>query len=300
MSYNYGGDVVHPYLGRVVLKKLDGGGPVSVGTQVVIPHAAAMPRNPQNISYYTGVNSSAYVSGDNQGKKTPSCTITTVANAAFLTAANLNSLIMYISTGSYSATNDKGNTDTWSILLDDLYNPLVYDGAKCASIQLRQQSTGGPIAISLAFLCQYGDSENDGSLYPLTTFTSSSIEAGQIMDVTQVSWASTADKVQSLDVNLVRPQGYVFYDDGTRYAAGIASGMFGGDLTISQSTKYSTTPTTGFTLNIGTTGNGISCAGLTKLNEYVQDLTMAPRTRVSQYSLYDSTNGGNPFTITAL
>jgi hypothetical protein len=120
------------------------------------------------------------------------------------------------------------------------------------------------------------------------------------MDVTQVQYAGTADLVQSLAVDLVRPQGYVMYDDGTFFANGIASGMFGGDVTISQSTKYTATPGTSVTINIGSVGNGISCAGLVLLNEFIQDMTMAPRTRVSQYSLYDSVSGGNPFVITAL
>ena len=292
MVYDYGGSVVHPYLGRIVLKKLNGSGAVSVGTQIVVPHAAAMPRNPVNNSYYTGVNSSGFTSGNNEGKRTPSCTITTLAQNSFLTANNINSFIMTL--------NGNGDTDTWSILLDDLYNPLVYDGAKCASIQIRQQSMGGPIALSMAFLCQYGDSQNPGTLYPLTTFSSTTIQAGQTMDVTQVQYAGTADLVQSLAVDLVRPQGYVMYDDGTFFANGIASGMFGGDVTISQSTKYTATPGTSITINIGSTGNGISCAGLVLLNEFIQDMTMAPRTRVSQYSLYDSASGGNPFVITAL
>jgi len=159
---------------------------------------------------------------------------------------------------------------------------------------------GGPIALSMAFLCQYGDSQNPGTLYPLTTFSSTTIQAGQTMDVTQVQYAGTADFVQSLAVDLVRPQGYVMYDDGTFFANGIASGMFGGDVTISQSTKYTATPGTSVTINIGSVGNGISCAGLVLLNEFIQDMTMAPRTRFSQYSLYDSVSGGNPFVITAL
>src|SRR5580658_1844517 len=91
----YGGNVVKPFLGRVVLKKLSGAGPVAAGTQITIPHASAQPRNPMNISYLMGINSTGFPSGDVQGKRTPSCTITTVVKtSSYFTANLMNSLIL--------------------------------------------------------------------------------------------------------------------------------------------------------------------------------------------------------------
>ena len=293
MTYDYGGSVIHPYLGQIMLKKIAGSGAVTVGTQINIPHAAAMPRNPVNNSYYTGINSSAYTSGNNEGKRTPSVTITTVAQASWFTAANINSLIMTL--------DSYGNTDTWGIGLYDGNTTRVYDGAKCAQIQIRQQATGGPISVSIAFLCQYGDSQNPQTLYTQTSFTPPSVPpAGQVFDLTQVGWTTTANLIQSFALNIVRPQGYVMYDDGTFFAAGIASGMFGGDLTVTQSVLNTEYISSGFTLNIGAVGtSGISCAGLTLLDEAVTDVTMSPEMIVSQYSLYDQSAGGNPFVITS-
>jgi hypothetical protein len=255
----YGGSVVKPYLGRIVMIKLAGAGPLAVGAIVVIPYASAFPRNPKNNSYLTGVNSAGAVSGDVPGKKSPSLTLTTVVKtASFFTAAFLNSLIL--------ATDANGDTDTWAILLDDKYLPLVYDGSKCAGVRLQQISQGGPMALSLAFVSVYGDSENPGTVFPATTFTATSVDAGQATDVSKITYGGTADLVAMLDLNLVRPQGHVFYDDGTLFPAGVASGIFAGSAEITQSLKFASSWGTSGTVKIGTVGAGVNIALLAKLD----------------------------------
>ena len=289
----YGGNVVKPFLGRVVLKKLSGAGPVSVGTQIVIPHASALPRNPLNTTYLTGINSSGFTSGDVQGKRTPSCTLSTVVKtASFFTASFLNSLIM--------ATDGNGDTDVWAILLDDTYAPDVYDGAKCAGVQIRQFAHGGPIAVSMAFLAMYGDNENPGTAFAATGFTSSVVDPGTVTDVTKVQYGGTADLVQSLAIDLTRPQAYVFYDDGTPFPAGIASGVFTGSMTLTQSVKYAASWNSSGTVNIGTTGAGVALTAQVNRQEDVKDFTGNNRSIVRTYMLYDAATGGSPLAVTAL
>jgi hypothetical protein len=297
MTYSgYGGSVVKPFYGRVVFKKIYGSGPFTLGSQVVIPFASAQPRNPRNIAYLTGVNASGYVTGDVPGRRTPSLTVSTVLKQSFMTAALFNSLLM--------AVDANGDTDVWAILLDDLFQPETYDGAKCAGIQLQQSAQGGPIGMTMGFISQYGwvdgANENTGALYGPTTFTSTSTDAGEAEDVTKVSWAGTADLVSGFSMNLVRPQNYIFYDDQTLSPSGVASGMFTGNLTTVQSTKYSVTPGTSATLNIGIATHGLACSILVKKDGDIRDFNMANRMQASTYTLYDSGAGGNPLVIAAL
>ena len=288
----YGGNVVKPFLGRVALKKLSGAGPVTVGTQITIPHASAQPRNPTNVSYLTGINSSGYPSGNVAGKRTPSCTITTVVKtSSFFTANLLNSLILLI--------DANGDSDVWAILLDDLYAADVYDGAKCAGVHLRQFAKGGPMALSLAFVSMYGDNENSGAIFPATTFTSSSGDPGPITDVTKVTYGGTADLVQSFSMDLMRPQSYVFYDDGTLYPAGVATGVFTGSMTLTQSVKYAASWGSSGSIEIGQTGAGIAITADLSLKQDVKDFKADSRTVVRSYQLFDS-GGGAPVTVIAM
>jgi hypothetical protein len=292
----YGGNVVKPFYGRVVFKKIFGSGPFSTGTQIVIPFASAGPRNPRNIQYLTGVNASGFVTGDVPGRRTPSVTVSTVLKQSFLTADFLNSLIMSV--------DSNGDTDVWAVLLDDGFQPETYDGAKCAGIQLQQSAQGGPIGMTIGMISQYGwvngANENTGALFPATTFTSTTTDAGQAEDVTKVNWSGTADLVSGFSCNLVRPQSYIFYDDQTLSPSGVASGMFTGNLTTVQSTKYTVTPGTSATLDIGITGFGISCDILVNKDNDVREFTMANRMQQSTFTLFDVSAGGNPFTISAL
>lgn len=288
----YGGNVVKPFLGRIALKKLAGAGPIAAGTQVTIPHASAQPRNPLNTTYLSGINSSGYASGDVAGKRTPSCTIATVVKASsFFSADLLNSLIL--------ATDSNGDTDVWAILLDDLYSADVYDGAKCAGVHLRQFAKGGPMALTLAFVSMYGDSENPGTLFSNTTFSGSSGDAGPITDVTKVTYNGTADLVQSFSMDLIRPQSYIFYDDGTPFPAGIASGVFNGAMALTQSVKYALSWSTTGSVHIGQTGAGVAITADVSRKQDVRDFKGDSRTAVRTYQLYDS-GGGRPVTVTAL
>jgi len=289
----YGGNVVKPFLGRVVIKKLSGPGPVDAGTQITIPHASAQPRNPMNVTYLSGINSSGYISGDVAGKRTPSCTVTTVVKtSSFFTANLLNSLIL--------STDSNGDTDVWAVLLDDLYDPDVYDGAKCSGVHLRQFARGGAMAVSISFISMYGDNENPGTIFSGTTFTSSSVDPGPITDVTKISYGGTADLVQSFSMDLLRPQSYIFYDDGTQFPAGVASGVFNGSMTLTQSVRYSESWISSGSINIGQTGAGVAITADVNLKQDVKDFKADSRTIVRTYQLYDSAGGGAPVTVSAM
>ncbi len=288
----YGGGVVKPYLGRVVLKKLAGAGPVATGTQIVAPHAAARPRNPSNTVYLTGINSAGYPSGSVAGKRTPSCVITTVVKTSSFFSANLvNSLILAVDGG--------GNTDVWSILLDDLYQPAIYDGAKCVLFRLQQSARGGAMNLTLGFNAMYGDSENPGTLFTPTVFSSGAGDPGQVTDVTKVSLAGEADLVQGFTLELRRPQSWVNYDDGGLFPAGISSGVLTGTLTLTQGVKFSATWGSSAAINIGQTGAGVSISaalsGIQDVREFQQD----SRTVVRSFQLFNP-SGAAPISVSAL
>jgi len=288
----YGGKVVKPFLGRIVLKKLAGSGPLAVGTLVVIAHGAAFGRDPENNAYFTGVNGSGSVSGDAPGKYTPSLTISAVLKANFWTANFVASAIL--------ATDANGDSDTWAILLDDGFGTEVYDGAKFAGLRVQSNAQGGGKVLTLAALAMYGPGKNDGSIFAATTFASTSVPGGQVLDVTKTTYGGTADLVAGVDVNFVRPQGYVYYEDNTRHPLGIASGIFTGSAMITQSLKYASSWNTSGTLNIGSTGAGVSMAFLVKRDEDVSDMTIANRYKQRTYSLYDSSTGGMPVAVSAM
>lgn len=292
MPVDYGGSVVKPYLGRIVLKKIAGAGPLAVGTQIVIAHGSAYPRDPENNAYFSGVNGSGAVSGDAPGKFTPSMTISAILKLNMWTASIVSSLIL--------ATDAAGDSDVWAILLDDAFDPGVYDGCKFAALRIQQVAQGGGIALTLAALCMYGKNKNPGTLFPATTFTSTSVPGGQVIDVTKVAYGGTADLVNSIDINFVRPQAHVFYDDTTRHPLGITSGIFTGSATIVQSLKYASSWNTSGTLQIGSTGAGVSLAFLVKRDEDIDDMTIANRYRQRIYSLYDSSTGGMPVAASAM
>lgn len=288
----YGGNAVKPFLGRIVLKKLAGVGPIAVGSQITIPHAAAQPRNPTNTTYLAGISGSAYLSGDVAGKRTPRCTITSVVKtSSFFTADLINSLML--------TTSGTGDTDVWAILLDDLYSPMVYDGAKCAAFKLQQQARGGPMAITLSFVSMYGDSENTGVIFSPTTFTSTTTDAGPITDVTKVSFEGSADLTLGFSLELTRPQSYVFYDDGTLYPAGISSGLLTGAATLTQSVKYSSSWESAGAINIGQTGAGLAISLNLSSRQDVREFKLDTRTVVRRYALYNS-GGGAPISVTSL
>jgi hypothetical protein len=215
-----------------------------------------------------------------------------VKTSSFFTANLLNSLIL--------STDSNGDTDVWSVLLDDLYLADVYDGAKCAGVHLRQFAKGGPMAVSLSFVSMYGDNENPGTIFSGTTFSSSTTDPGPVTDVTKITYGGTADLVQSFSMDLLRPQSYVFYDDGTQFPAGVASGVFTGVMTLTQSVKYSASWGSSGSISIGQTGAGVAITADVSLKQDVKDFKADSRTIVRSYQLYNSASGGAPVAITAM
>jgi hypothetical protein len=288
----YGGNVVKPFLGRIVLRKLAGAGPLAAGAQVALAHAGASPRNPTNSTLLTGISGRDFPAGVVAGKRSPGVAITTVVRAsADFTADLFNSLIL--------STDAGGDTDVWSILLDDLHTQEVWDGARCAGLQLRQTSRGGPVAMRLTFSCMYGESENPGTVYPITTFSPGVASAGPATDVTRVSFGGSADLVAGFSLDLKRPQTHVYYDDGTMFPAGVASGPLTGQVSITQSVKRSTAWADVGQVQFGGSGAGVALSFQLDLKEDVRDFQLENRMSVRSYQLL-SRDGSPPITASAL
>jgi len=277
------------YLGSVILKKTAGSGSVTVGTQFVIPSAMISANNPVNTSFPALINSDSSIRNATLGKRTPNITITTMLKASFCSSALFNSLLF---------TSDANHdTDTYAVILvDGEGNVRQFLGSKCAGISIACQGIGGPISIQFSFLSQYGD--NDGSA---VTYTAATPDPGYLTPVSLVDFNSTADGVTAFSINLLRAQGYVFYLDGTLFSAYVASGMFSGSLTLSQSPRATTVPTTGCTIKLGTAGSGIQVASALVLNAFKRDMAASLGSISNSYSLVDlSTSGtGVPCVITS-
>lgn len=282
--------VSRDFLGWAAIKKLEGSGPISTGTQVNIPAALVSPRNPENISIGSVINAANYPTVSIRGKKAPVITVQAPIKANWFSANLLNSLVMSL--------DSCYNTDLWSVAVaPDTGTPRVWDDCRCTSVSLSQDSVGGQINCTMQFVSIYGENEKTT---PTTFIAPSAPSSGSLVDVAHVDFNSTADFVKSWSLILSRDQTYVYEIDGTYYAAGIASGMFGGSLTLTQSPRATTVPSTSFTVRIYTAGDvpsgtkvTIACTGL--LLDTIRDHTPGLGFYIRSYALVSM--GGVPVTI---
>jgi hypothetical protein len=279
------------FRGWVALVKTDGLAEPANGTQTLIPATEAWPRNPLNRSRPGVINAAAYPSVEVPGKRTPSVRIATLAKPTWFTAGLLNSLI-----NSLNAANGTYQTDGYAVGLCNVFETRVYDVCRCERIVIGQKTAGAPIDVTLDFRCIYGDSEAPSP----TEFRTPSTDAGQLIGVSAIDWAGTADQVQSWKLTLSRVQRWIAYEDGTLYCAEVASGGFSASLVLVQSPTYNVSPTTAATLNLGSTGAGVGFSMLLSGDGDAQPQTLEFGRKQRTYTAIDLSAGGNPVTISAL
>lgn len=275
------------WVGNVLLKQTS----PSVGSQILIPSAHVLSRNPENKQRPEVVNAGAYPSVEALGKKTPTVRIVAYAKASWFTAALLNALLNDLNT-----TNLTYQTPGFAIGLITPFESRVFDICRCEQVVISQQATGGPLTVTMDFKAVYGDSEAPTP----TTFASASPDAGQLFNLSQVGFADTADQVRSWILTLMRVQKWVAFDDSTIYCADIASGGFGGTLVLEQSSTYNVSPTTAATINIGVTGAGVGFSMLLSYDGKNQPMTTDIGTKVRSFAAIDLSAGGNPVSVSAL
>lgn len=273
------------FLGWASIKKLSGDSTgVSAGTQINIPSALVMPRNPNNVGYMPSINAQNSVSLKVVGKKTPSVALSTYVKSTWFTAGLLKSLILDI--------DSDYDTDVYSLGVNDGTTTRVWDSMRCNSITLSQAAEGGPISCDIGFTAIYGENE---AAVP-TTYTTATGDCGSLVDVAHVDFGAsgsvTADYVKGWTLSIIRPQGYVFEIDGTLYAADTISGMLGGALTLTQSPNATVSPSAAATIRIFTagavpSGTGVKLDMVTSLDEYIRDHRPTFGTTVRSYTLID-------------
>lgn len=309
-----GVNVTHPFLGKIVLQKISGSGPMIAAAKVLVPTAKASPSNPLNNSYPGAVNASAFPSLKVYGKRSASVGLTANVKASWLNATLIESLLL--------ATDTAGQTDYFSVLLDDNYNPRSYDYSRCTHLSLYQSGSGGPVMCEMGFLTRFGDNElhwliaNGGVLpdgetvvdVPLSGYTGFAPDAGLLDDVSTVDFGSpsTASLVRSWRLNLLRGQGYADFQDGSPWPKDIATGMFGGTLMIEQSpVAGAIVPGTTMTIRLHTRfigsvsypkGLSINLALSQDTQQMDEDISMGNMVRT--YTLADLASGGCPVTVT--
>jgi hypothetical protein len=279
------------FRGWVALVKTSGLADPAVGTQTLLPATEAWPRNPLNKSRPAVIDAAAYPGVEALGKRTPSVRIATLAKPTWFTAALLNSLV-----NSLNAANGTYQTDGYAIGLCNVFQTRVYDVCRCERIVVAQPAAGAPIEVTLDFRCLYGDGEAPSP----TAFAVPSTDAGQLMGVSAVDWAGTADQVQSWKLTLNRVQRWIAYEDGTLYCADVASGGFSASLVLVQSPTCNVSPSASATLNLGSTGAGVGFSMLLSADGDQQPQTLEFGRKRRAFTAIDLAAGGNPVTISPL
>lgn len=286
------------FLGLVALTRT---APTADTVPTYLPSSVARPRNPLNNTYLPVIDRTGYPSIYVQGAKTPDIAVAAYIDVTTWTiAAMLNDLIVVP-----AASDPNLDTVTWSV---GLYQAIAgswrsYDGCKCARIDLDGDARGGPIRCVMHFNSIYGDNEAStpkfSGTFPASVPTTAQYH-GPLSGTGKVSFTG-ADQVYSWRLTLVRGQAQQKFQDGTPYAADIASGGFSGVLTLEQSPTASTVSSTSLTLKINSAtagvGTNLNVALALNLDEYVQEKTTGIGSMVHTYSLIDVTAGGNPCVV---
>ena len=128
---------VQDYLGYAVAKKISGAGPVTVGTQVLIPFSLFATNNPTNVAYPLLVNVDASISNDVAGIRGAQIAIQAPVKSSWWSAALLNSWL--------------SSTDFWAFGVSDGTTVRTIDQAQCAGITISTSASGGAPSVELAF-----------------------------------------------------------------------------------------------------------------------------------------------------
>lgn len=285
-------------VGYVLMKKTAGGATPAVGTQLLIPVIATQPRNPLNNQYPQGVNKSMFTTNLIKGTKTPSIAFQSYLKTSYVTPAFLTSLI-----DSFDTNQD---SDTWAIYLNDgtqsaTWSNRIFDGCKCAAMQIAHSKAAGGTTIECAFLAQTASGSTSFTLTGLNPdagefFNSSQVDYGGLFNIDGSGLAgSTADFVRGWRLNLMHGQAYNMYSNGTLDPAAVSSGKYGGTVQLEQTPLYAISPSSSFVVRIGPSGSpAVTATCLVNLDEDVYDVAGGFGTLLRTYTLYDNSAGGNP------
>ncbi len=265
----------------------------------IIPSSRARPKNPYNKHYLPAINKSVAPSIRVTSKRTPTVTISSYFKSNWATAAFFNNLIIN--------SDLNFDTETFSIGFYQATAGIVrqYDFCKCTRVEFANDAEGGAVTVEMDFEALGGESELTtttlNGITPIALLASqAATSAGDVYSGTVVNWVSTASQVASFRATIVRGQARQAFQDGTLYDADISSGQFSGVLTVEQSPNAEFAPSTGATLNIGTTGSGISLGMLLSADDYELPKTTRMGRIARSYSMFDATAGAIGVTITAL
>lgn len=269
------------------------------GAQIDIP-GTYDPNNPDNWTYPPMLNAAAGQVNGVRGKLTPFFTIVSCWGT-WLTAAILNDLLG----GSASWLDSFFDTSEYAL---NMHEPVlgnrIFEGGKCAGVDITYNAAGGPIAVAFHFPAIFGD--NAGSLPSFAAYQTFAGEFYNTSNVSLTDLSGTAfDQMDTTTISLVRAQQQQQYSDGTLNPTAVTSGATGGVVTVVQSKTYQVeTPVNGLTFTIGGSGTGVRIR--TKLN---RDNQRAPfqvgrSSWLKQFSIVDFTavafgGGGYPYSIDA-
>ena len=323
-------EYIPSYQGYVALQKTGGVGyPATPAVQYGFAAARIIPVNVLANMYPGVIGASSYPTVAYAGKKRAGYTIfaycqppkTGASNIVYgMDAALFNALLFNLS-GSPAAT------DKWSAKMYNTLQTRTWDWGRCSHVVIQGSGSGGGVVVQMGFLSRWGESEApfgttlpDGEAVPAapTWFTPTAAElAGELDDVTDYDFRSdtksagsagagtfTADQVRSFTLHLVRGQGYVDYLDNTRSPKEIATGGFTGGLTLEQNPVASSIPSVSSTLRLHSNQGAaytkaVKFALLLKEDSHDQPMDAGIETRVTNYTLYDQSAGGNPATCSA-
>lgn len=288
------------FLGTVVLMK-EGGSPI------FIPCPRAGGYNPANNTYGPVINYTGYPSIQYKGKRTPGCALVVPLKASWFNAGLVNDLIHTID--SFGDTADF-HIAFWEPITAKLH---VWSHQKCAGLVF----AGAPmteISCEMSFIGVYGMSEAPSNPFAsFGSFTSGSwpngtwqwsnpvVDAGDMLGPTDQDWNNTLSGVKSWRLSLMRGQAHDHFCDGSRFPAGVDTGMFGGTFVVEQSvlaTNYIPENMSGTVqLRIKTQAPPGQRVSITvTANWDSEDRSREPTfgSVVRSYSLINKVTGGNP------
>ncbi len=286
-------ETANDFYGRLILQKTDGVGAVSVGTRTLFPPMLIDPSNPLNNNYPMLMSGASTMNHVTLGKRTPAIVFRGLWKPSYMTPANILSWIGNV--------NSVGDSDEYAMaVIDGEGNVRVYDGCRCAGITVAWDASTGPasmqgIMVEMAWLARYGDSD---APVPTTISTSGLSDYGQTTGVNEIDFNSTADAVAACSFSLVRVQKHLGETDQTLFMKQVASGPPSGGVQLTQYSKSTIVPSTGFTVKIGTSsGTRFDFNIYRELTHKAQVPDFAAVQRA--YSLVDLAGSGSIATIAA-
>lgn len=294
----------HDYSYPVALKKRAGSGPID-SNQRNIFCSGAEPENPDNNQYIPGINSSTFPSVVSLGKKSPrvglhSCLKPRTGSLGWSNADIFNSLVHV------DASN---NTDYFAICFANEQDTVIYDYHRCERLDFSGNAQGGIQAVMMGFIGRWGEADGpynttlpSGEIIgpaPTFTMTGQTPDYGIATPSSMVNFVGLSE-VMTYQMSFLRGQAARFYFGSGPGPAVIASTMFSGLLTIEQESDATTTIADTGSVTVQFDTGQTSSTGRFRVNLLLKrDNMFRPRqprigTRVSTYSMFAQSSGGNP------